>query len=112
MQEFVVLGLVMILGLGAYWSLVIFPKQREFQQQHKYVSELQLGDEMITYGGVIARIIEVDADNGIAKVEIAEGVVVRVLIAALVRPYDPNEIAESARLAARQPEPTSTTTNA
>lgn len=108
MQEFVVLGLVMILGLGAYWSLVIFPKQREFQKQHKYVSELQFGDEMITYGGIIVRVIEIDAENGIAKVEIAEGIVVRVLIAALVRPYDAEEIAESARLAAHQPETTST----
>lgn len=103
MPEIVVLGLVMILGLGAYWSMVIFPRQREFQKRQRYVQTLQAGDEMITYGGIIARVLEVEAENGIATVEIAEGVRVRILLAALVRPYDPEELAESARRAAGEP---------
>lgn len=99
MPEIVVLGLIMILGLGAYWSMVIFPRQREFSKRQRYVRSLQAGDEMITYGGIIARVVEVAPDEGIARVEIADGIVVRVLMAALVRPYDPIELAESARLA-------------
>jgi preprotein translocase YajC subunit len=97
-EEFVLLGLVFILGLGAYWSLVIFPRQRDFQKQQKYVRALQTGDEMITFGGIIGRVMEIDADKGIAYVEIAEGVTVRVLTASLIRPYDPEEIAKSARM--------------
>lgn len=38
MQEIVVLGVVMVLALGAYWSLVIFPRQRDFQKQQRYVN--------------------------------------------------------------------------
>ena len=98
-NEFIVLGLVMILALGAYWSLVIFPRQRDFQKRQRYVQSLNVGDEMITYGGIIGRVISVDAEQGIAHVEIAEGLIVRMLLAALVRPYDPAEIAESARRA-------------
>jgi preprotein translocase YajC subunit len=101
-QEFVLLGLVMILALGAYWSLVIFPRQRDFQKQQKYVQTLQTGDEMITYGGIIGRVIEIDAEHGVAHVEIADGVVVRMLAAALVRPYNPDELAESIQKANRQ----------
>ncbi len=50
MVEFVVLGVLLVLGLGAYWSLVIYPRQREFQKQQKYVNSLNPGDEMITFG--------------------------------------------------------------
>mgnify|MGYP001206665667 CR=1 FL=1 len=99
MPEIVVLGLVMILGLGAYWSMVIFPRQREFAKRQRYVQSLAAGDEMITYGGIVAKVINVEPENGIAWVEIADGVVVRILLAALVRPYDAQELAESVRLA-------------
>lgn len=98
-SEFVILAVVMVLALGAYWSLVIFPRQREFQKQQKYVRALKEGDEMITYGGVIGRVQRIDAEAGIAHVEIADGLVVRMLMAALIRPYDPQEISESARRA-------------
>lgn len=97
MEEFVVLGLVMILGLGAYWSLVIFPRQRDFQKQQKYVRTLQIGDEMITYGGIIGRVIEIDADHGVALLEIADGVRIRVITTALIRPFDAEEIAQNAQ---------------
>ena len=102
MQEIIVLGVVLVLGLGAYWSLVIFPRQRDFQKQQKYVSTLNPGDEMITYGGIIARVISIDPEKGIATVEIADGVVVRILLAALMRPYDPEELARSAELGGKE----------
>ncbi len=108
MSEFALLAVVLVLALGAYWSLVIFPRQREFQKQQKSVRALQSGDEMITYGGIIAKVKEIDAENGIAIVEIAEGVTVRILTAALTRPYDPEEIAESAQRAAGTITPNST----
>ena len=101
MEEFVLLGVVLVLGLGAYWSLVIFPRQRDFQKQQKYVSALNPGDEMITFGGIIGRVLSVEPEKGIATIEIAEGVVVRVLAASLMRPYDPEELAQSAELASR-----------
>ncbi|MBL8162822.1 MAG: preprotein translocase subunit YajC [Anaerolineae bacterium] len=97
-MEFAVLALVMLLGLGAYWAMVIFPKQRDFSKRQRYVSALAIGDEVVTYGGIIGKVISVEAEKGIAQVEIAEGVVVRLLTAALMQPYDPEAIAEAARL--------------
>lgn len=102
MQEIIVLGVVLVLGLGAYWSLVIFPRQRDFQKRQKYVSTLTPGDEMITFGGIIGRVISVEPDKGIATVEIADGVVVRVLAASLMQPYNPEELARSAEQGNRQ----------
>ena len=99
MNEVILLGVVLILGLGAYWSLVIYPRQRDFQKQQKYVSTLKTGDEMITFGGVIGRVVSVEPEKGIATLEVADGVVIRVLVASLMRPYDPEELARSAELA-------------
>jgi len=102
MEEIIIVGLVMILGLGAYWSLVIFPRQREFQKQQTYVRSLKAGDEMITFGGIIGRVLEIEADKGIANVEIADGVVIRVLTAALMRPFDPEELATNAQMGLKE----------
>lgn len=102
MEEFVLLGLVITLGLGAYWSLVIFPRQREFQKQQKYVQALKVGDEMITYGGIIGRIIDIDSEQGVAQVEIADGITIRMLTASLIRPYDPDEIARHAQMGLKE----------
>lgn len=99
MNEIIILAVILILGLGAYWSLVIFPRQREFQKQQNYVRSLNAGDEMITFGGIIGRVQSIDADAGIAFVEIAPQVTVRVVTAALIRPYDPAELAENAQQA-------------
>jgi preprotein translocase subunit YajC len=99
MNEFVVLAIVMILALGAYWSLVIFPRQREFQKQQKYVGALREGDEMITFGGIIGTVQRLDVEAGIAYLEIADGVTIRVVTASLMRPYKPEELAQNVQMA-------------
>jgi preprotein translocase subunit YajC len=97
MEQSILFALVLFLALGAYWSLVIFPRQREFEKRQKYVQTLNSGDEMITYGGVIGKVVEVQAEQGIALVELAPGIVVRMLIQSLVQPYEPEKLAEAAR---------------
>ncbi len=98
MEEFALVGVVLILGLGAYWTMVLFPKQRDFQKRQRFARELSVGDEVITYGGIIGKVIDIRAEEGIAYVEIADGVVIRLITAALMQPYDPEEIARNARI--------------
>lgn len=97
-MEFAVLALVLLLGLGAYWSMVIFPKQRDFSKRQRYVQSLAVGDEVVTYGGIIGKVIDIEAEKGVAYVEIAEDVIVRLVTAALVQPYDPDEFARAAQM--------------
>lgn len=97
MREFALLAFIMLLGLGAYWSMVVFPKQRDFQKRQRFARDLVKGDEVITYGGIIGRVIDIDAEMGIAQVEITDGVVIRMINAALMQSYDPEEIAQNAR---------------
>lgn len=97
MGEFALLAFVLLLALGAWWSFVTFPKQRDFVKRQQFARSLAEGDEVITYGGIIGKVKNIDAELGIAYVEIAEGVTLRIITAALVQPYDAEEIAENAR---------------
>jgi preprotein translocase subunit YajC len=96
-MEFAVLALVMVLGLGAYWAMVVFPKQRDFTKRQRYVRTLAVGDQVVTYGGMIGKVMEIEADKGIAHIEIADGVTARFVTAALTQPYDPDEFAQAAQ---------------
>lgn len=96
MQEFILLALVMVLALGAYWAMVIFPRQRDFQKRQRYVQSLNVGNEVVTYGGIVGKIVAIEAEQGIAYVEIAPDVTIRCITAALVQPYDPEVFANAA----------------
>jgi preprotein translocase YajC subunit len=88
----------MALALGAYWAMVIFPKQRAFEKRQRYIQNLSIGSEVITYGGIIGKIISIETDEGIAHVEIANGVTIRLVTAALVQPYDPETLKRDMRI--------------
>ena len=98
MAEFVLVFAILALVLGGYWALVVFPKQRAFQHKQKFARSLHVGDEVVTYGGIVGKIIDIDVDHGVSQVEIAEGVRVKLLTAALQQPYDRDEIAYNAGL--------------
>jgi|GEM_PF-252129 len=98
MLEFVLVFAFLALGLGAYWTMVVFPKQREFQHKQKIVRSLHVGDEVVTYGGIVGKILDIDVDKGISFVEIADGVTIKLLTVALQHVYDPTEIAYNAQI--------------
>jgi len=98
MLEFVFVFMVLALVLGAYWSLFVFPKQRAFQVKQKVVRSLHVGDEVVTYGGIVGKIIDIDPDSGISYVEIADGVQIKLLTAALQQVFDAEEIARNANI--------------
>ena len=98
MLEFALVFAVLSLALGAYWAMVVFPKQRAFKHKQKVARGLHAGDEVVTYGGIVGVIIDIDSAKGISTVEIAEGVRIRLLTAALQGLYDSDEIARNANI--------------
>ena len=98
MSEFALVFAVLALVLGGYWALVVFPKQRAFQHKQKIVRSLHVGDEVVTYGGIVGKVVAIDADKGIAELEIAKGVTIRLLTAALQQVYDSSEYAFNANI--------------
>ncbi|MCY3978969.1 MAG: preprotein translocase subunit YajC [Chloroflexi bacterium] len=103
MPEFILVFAILALVLGGYWALVVFPKQRAFQHKQRIVRSLHVGDEIVTYGGIVGKIIDIDVDKGISHLEIAEGVRIKLLTAALQQVYDPDELAYNASLGTRKP---------
>jgi len=101
MYEFVLVFAILAIVLGGYWALIIFPKQRAFQHKQKIVRSLHVGDEIVTYGGIVGKIIDIDVDQGISHVEIAEGVQIKLLTAALQQEYNAEELAYNARLGSK-----------
>lgn len=101
MLEFVLVFLVLVLVLGAYWTMVVFPKQREFQVKQRVVRSLHVGDEVVTYGGIVGKIIDIDPDSGVSYVEIADGVQIKLLTAAIQQVFDAEEIARNAQMGAQ-----------
>ena len=96
MLEFVLVFAVLSLALGAYWTMFVFPKQRAFKHKQKVVRSLHVGDEIVTYGGIVGKIVDIDVEQGISIVEIADGVSIRLLTAALQQVFDAGEIARGA----------------
>jgi preprotein translocase subunit YajC len=102
-MEFLLVGLVLLLGMAAYWAFSLLPRQREFVKRQEMARSLAEGDEVITAGGLVGKVMRIDSEMGVAYVEVADGLQLRVLTAALLDRYDPAEIAKNARMGQKTP---------
>ncbi len=48
-----------ILIFGIFYFLVIMPQKKQQQQLKEMIAELKMGDEIVTNGGIIGKIVEV-----------------------------------------------------
>ncbi len=60
------------------YFLLIRPQQKKMKEHQAMVSALRRGDQVVTQGGIIGKVVKVKED-GEAEVEIADGVKVRIL---------------------------------
>jgi preprotein translocase subunit YajC len=71
-------SLLPLLLLGAMmWLLLIRPQQQRVRKQQSLLQALDVGDEVITAGGMIGRITSMDGDR--VSIELAPGTVVEFL---------------------------------
>tara|TARA_R110002072_G_scaffold22400_34_gene78600 strand:- start:1012 stop:1290 length:279 start_codon:yes stop_codon:yes gene_type:complete len=73
-QQFVPL----ILIFAIMYFLLIRPQQKKVKQHQAMVKALRRGDQVVTQGGMIGKVVKVK-DDGELEVEIADGVKVRVV---------------------------------
>ena len=72
------MGWLPIVGMIAiFWFLIIRPQMRQQKAHQAKVAGLKRGDEVLTAGGVVGKVIKVE--DVYAELEIAKGVRVRVL---------------------------------
>jgi len=67
-----------ILIFAIMYFLMIRPQQKKMKEHAAMVAALRRGDQVITQGGLIGKVVKVKEDNEI-EVEIASGVKVRVV---------------------------------
>ena len=53
----------LVLMVGIFYFLLIRPQQRRVRQQRELVSSLQVGDEVVTIGGMFGRIQDMDDET-------------------------------------------------
>ncbi|MHA6323508.1 preprotein translocase subunit YajC [Roseivivax sp. CAU 1753] len=68
----------LILIFAIMYFLLIRPQQKKMKEHTKMVENLRRGDQIVTQGGLIGKVVKVKEGNEI-EVELSEGVKVRVV---------------------------------
>jgi preprotein translocase subunit YajC len=92
------LFILAIFAAGIYVFLVM-PRQREFRRRQKLVRELEVGAEVLTFGGLVGTVKHIDSDSGIVRLEVGEGVEVQILASAITTEFDRESVAKDAQRA-------------
>jgi preprotein translocase subunit YajC len=75
---------LVLLG-GVFYLLLIRPQQRRAKAQKAVLSSIEVGDEVMTGGGMFGHIVDIDDDDDVVTLEIADGVHVRIIRAGIGR---------------------------
>ena len=69
---------LLLLG-GVFYFLLLRPNRTRQRQQQSLLESLQVGDEVMTAGGIFGTLKDIDEEDDIVTVEIAPGTDVRML---------------------------------
>jgi preprotein translocase subunit YajC len=87
--------ILIVVVLALIWFLFIMPQRRRQSAQTRMIADLEVGDEVLTVGGMYGQVEDIDDDQ--VLVEIAPGTSVRMAkraIATVMRPEPDEEEAE------------------
>lgn len=79
------------------WIVVVVPQNRARRTQQEVIADLKVGDQVVTVGGVIGKLTYLNTDEDIAKLEIANGVEIRIIPASISHPLDYMQRVERAK---------------
>lgn len=70
------------------WVVVVLPQNRARKNQEQVVKDLQIGEQIVTVGGIIGKLTYLDRDKDLARIEVSPGVEVRIIPSAISHPLD------------------------
>ena len=73
-----------LIGLALYF-VMIRPQRKRMQQQQQLLAQLEVGEEILTIGGIYGTIRHIDDEAGEVTIEIAPGTTIRILRTAVSR---------------------------
>ena len=77
--------LMLVLGLVLISALMFLPQWQAKRRKQKQMANLQVGDEVMTVGGIIGKMTYFDVDENRARIEVSPGVEIQVVLAAISR---------------------------
>ncbi len=77
--------ITLALMVGIFYFLLIRPQQRRARQQRQLVESLDVGDEVVTIGGIYGRIFEMDDET--VTLDVGSGTRVRFVKQAVARKF-------------------------
>jgi preprotein translocase subunit YajC len=77
--------LMLVLGLVLISALMFLPQWQAKRRKQKQMANLQVGDEVMTVGGIIGKMTYLNADENRAHIEVSPGVEIQVVLAAISR---------------------------
>ncbi len=95
--------IILIVAMGAIWILFIRPQKRRQQLQQQMLNKIEPGAEVLTAAGLYGTVVSVDEDE--VKVEIADGVVVKIARRAIGAVIPPEVEEEEGAAEEAEPEP-------
>ena len=77
-----------LIGLALLSVFMFLPQWQARRRRRKQITAMQVGDEVMTVGGIIGKLTYFDADENRARVEIAPGVEITLVTAGVSRPVE------------------------
>ena len=84
-------GVIMIVAVVLLIGLMLWQQWQTRRRRQKRLAAMHIGDEVMTIGGIIGELTHLDPDGDRARIEIAPGVEVTVVLAAISRTLAPTE---------------------
>ena len=83
------LGMLPLIAVffAIFYFMIIRPQQKQAKETAAFLGGLQKGDDVVTTGGLIGKIVQVAGK--VITLEIAQGVKVRVMVTQITGPFKP-----------------------
>ncbi len=98
--------IIILFGFALIWLFILLPQRRRQSTHKKMLESLDIGDEVLTAGGIYGYVTEVAQDE--VALEVSDGVEVRVAkraVAAVMPPDEDEEADEADEAPEPGPEP-------
>jgi preprotein translocase subunit YajC len=81
--------------LALFWFIIIRPQQKARREQQTTLEDLQIGDEVISVGGLVGRVTRLPDDDGWIGFELAPGVETKLLTVAVGHRIPADEVEDN-----------------